>query len=247
MRPFLLLATRAEDTAADDEYAAFLRFSGLPEAALHRVRLEQAPDQVAAADLDRYAGIILGGSPFTWSVPDPDKSATQRRVEAEVDALLTRVVDEDLPFLGACYGIGTLGAHIGAVIDSTYAEPVGAVSISLTAEGEADPVLGSLPGSFEAFLGHKEAITRLPPVAVRLAESEACPVQAFRVGRNVYATQFHPELDVPGIQVRIDIYKHAGYFPPEAAEDLKARVAEASVVHPPEIVRRFVTHYADHM
>lgn len=247
MRPFLLLATRPEDAAADDEYAAFLRFSGLPKAALRRVRLEQAPEQVGVEDLDRYAGIILGGSPFTWSVPDQDKSETQRRVESEIDGLLTRVVAEDLPFLGACYGIGTLGGHIGALVDSTYAEPVGAVSVSLTDEGRADPVLAGLPSSFEAFLGHKEAITRLPAGAVRLAESAACPVQAFRVGRNVYATQFHPELDVPGIQVRIDIYKHAGYFPPETAEDLKARVAETSVVHPPAIVRRFVSHYSDDM
>ena len=30
VKPFLLLATRAEDAAADEEYAAFLRFSGLP-------------------------------------------------------------------------------------------------------------------------------------------------------------------------------------------------------------------------
>ena len=43
MRPFLLLATRAEDAAADDEYAAFLRFSGLDEPMLRRVRLERAP------------------------------------------------------------------------------------------------------------------------------------------------------------------------------------------------------------
>ena len=79
---------------------------------------------------------------------------------------------------------------------------------------------------------------------MRLAESSACPVQAFRVGDNVYATQFHPELDVAGIHVRIDIYKHAGYFPPDAADELKARVADSSVVHPPEIVQRFVSRYA---
>ncbi len=244
MRPFLLLATRAEDAAADDEYAAFLRFSGLPEARLRRVRLEQTPEQVAPEDLDGYAGIILGGSPFTWSVPPAEKSSTQRRVEAQIDRLLTRIVAEDLPFLGACYGIGTLGAHIGAVVDATYSEPVGAVEIALTDEGAADPVLGGLPECFEAFLGHKEAITSLPSSALLLARSAACPVQAFRVGGNVYATQFHPELDVPGIHVRIDIYKHAGYFPPDTAEDLKARCAQSSVVHPPQVVRGFVERYA---
>ncbi len=43
MKPFLLLAIRAEDVAADDEYAAMLRFSGLNEGQLRRVRIEQAP------------------------------------------------------------------------------------------------------------------------------------------------------------------------------------------------------------
>ena len=38
MKPFLLLGTRAEDAAADNEYDAFLAFSGLEEPALRRVR-----------------------------------------------------------------------------------------------------------------------------------------------------------------------------------------------------------------
>ncbi|HET6561191.1 MAG TPA: hypothetical protein VFG72_04895 [Marmoricola sp.] len=39
MRPFLLLATRAEDTAAEEEYAAFLRFRGLQPPRLERLPL----------------------------------------------------------------------------------------------------------------------------------------------------------------------------------------------------------------
>jgi GMP synthase (glutamine-hydrolysing) len=243
VRPFLLLATRAEDAAADDEYAAFLRFSGLAERQLRRVRLEQAPDQVDAADLDDCSGVILGGSPFTWCTPPDAKTAVQLRVEAEIDGLLDRIVADDLPFLGACYGIGTLGAHQGAVVDTTYSEPVGAVQVTLTEAGTGDPLTSALPARFEAFAGHKEAISELPGHAVLLASSPACPVQAFRVGTNVYATQFHPELDVPGIQTRIDVYKHAGYFHPGTADQLKADVAGTSVDAPPLLVRRFVELY----
>jgi GMP synthase (glutamine-hydrolysing) len=50
---------------------------------------------------------------------------------------------------------------------------------------------------------------------VILAYSESCPVQAFRVGTRVYATQFHPELDLDGLATRIEVYKYAGYFEPE--------------------------------
>ena len=77
-----------------------------------------------------------------------------------------------------------------------------------------------------------------------LAESAACPVQAFRVGRNVYATQFHPELDLAGICTRIDVYRHAGYFEPDQADVLKARAAEVDVRHPVTLLRNFVTVHA---
>lgn len=236
MKPFLLLATREVDLAADDEYQAMLRFSGLEESQLRRVRMEQGP--LGSVDLDDLSGVIIGGGPFNSS--DVEKSPVQVRVEAEISALLDEIVPRDFPFLGACYGIGTLGTHQGATVDRTYSEPVGATEITLTEEGRADRLFRALPDSFEAFLGHKEAINKLPGHAVNLASSAACPVQAFRVGNNVYATQFHPELDVAGIDVRVDVYKHAGYFDPSEAEDLKARARESNVVHPPVILRRFV-------
>src|SRR4051794_38193268 len=158
-------------------------------------------------DLDDHAGVLVGGGPFNSSDLPGAKSAVQLRVERELASLLDEIVARDYPFLGACYGVGTLGVHQGGVIDSTYAEPVQAAPVTLTEAGRDDPLLGVLPETFEAFVGHKEAVTRLPPTAVLLASSPDCPVQAFRVGRNVYATQFHPELDVPGIHTRIEIYR----------------------------------------
>ena len=74
--------------------------------------------------------------------------------------------------------------------------------------------------------------------------SAACPVQAFRVGRNVYATQFHPELDLEGVCTRIEVYRDAGYFEPDQAEVLKARAAEVDVTHPMTLLRNFVTTHA---
>jgi GMP synthase (glutamine-hydrolysing) len=240
-RPFLLLATRAEDAAADDEYAAFLRITGLAESQLHRVRLESAP--MSPVDLDDYAGVLVGGSPFTSSDLDAQKSPVQRRVEAELAALLDRVVPADKPFFGACYGVGTLGVHQGGVVDRTYGEPVSCVPITLTPAGRADPVLAGMPEVFDALVGHKEACRVLPPSAVLLASSPACPVQMFRVGRNVYATQFHPELDVPGVVTRARVYRHAGYFPPAELDELVARLSTAVVTEPGRMLAAFVDRY----
>ncbi|TKV28603.1 glutamine amidotransferase [Arthrobacter sp. NamB2] len=242
MKPFLLLATRAEDYAADAEYRSFLRYGGLDEAGLRRIRLEAEP--LPDLDLADYSGIFLGGSPFNSSDPEESKSAVQVRVEHELGRLLDRVVAEDFPFFGACYGVGTLGRHQGAVIDSSFAEPIGAVEITLTEDGVADPLLADLPSSFAAYVGHKEACATLPESAVLLASSATCPVQMFRVRQNVYATQFHPELDVEALVGRISTYRHAGYFPPEQADDYIERARATAVDQPAAILRAFVTRYA---
>jgi GMP synthase (glutamine-hydrolysing) len=242
VKPFLLLASRAEDAAADDEYLAYLRYTGLAEAQLHRIRMEAAP--LPRLELSEYSGVIVGGSPFTSSDPAEHKSDIQHRVERELFALLDRIVAQDFPFLGACYGVGTLGLHQGAVIDRTYGEGLGGVTVSMTSAGQQDPLLRGLPEQFTAFVGHKEACTVLPGGAVLLASSETCPVQMFRIRSNLYATQFHPELDVQGLTTRIDIYRHAGYFPPDSAEELMAQARQHTVTEPMAILRNFVERYA---
>jgi len=243
VKPFLLLAIRAEDAAADNEYDSFLTLGGLDESELGRVRLEQRA--LGDVDLRDWSGILLGGGPLNYTDPEELKTPVQRRVEADLRGLLDRVVDADFPFLGACYGIGALGRHQGAVVDRRYAEPIGTVPVTLTGEGRRDPLLRGLPATFDAFVGHKEALSRLPHHAVLLASSPACPVQAFRIGSRVYATQFHPELDAAGLCTRIDVYKHAGYFEAGQAGDLMALARRSSVTHPPEILRRFSRRYAD--
>jgi GMP synthase (glutamine-hydrolysing) len=240
--PFLLLSIRAEDAAADDEYAAMMRFAGLDTNGLHRIRLTHR--SLGNIDLADWSGIILGGGPYNVSDAADSKSQTQSRVESELLPLIGRVADRDFPFLGCCYGVGTLGSVVGATVDRTSAEPVGAITVILTEPGRRDPLFADLPDVFDAYGGHKEGASALPSDLVCLAYSADCPVQAFRVGDNVYATQFHPELDADGISTRIDVYKDYGYFAPETAESLKSAALQRSVEHPPTILRRFAERYA---
>jgi GMP synthase (glutamine-hydrolysing) len=240
VKPFLLLATRPEHDAADAEYASFLQLGGLSPDQLVRIRLEQAP--LPELDLNDYSGIFLGGSPFNSS--DPQKSALQQRVERDLRRLLDRVVPLDFPFFGACYGVGTLGIHAGGVVDSNYSEPVSAVEVTLTAEGRTDPLLAGMPESFAAYVGHKEALADLPPGAVLLATAQTCPVQMFRLGQNMYATQFHPELDEDAIVARIRVYANHGYFPPETRDAVISSVRGAAVGHAHLLLSAFVQRYA---
>ncbi|GAA1994183.1 glutamine amidotransferase [Isoptericola halotolerans] len=241
MKPFLLLATRAEDVAADGEYEAFCRYGALAPDQLHRVRLEERP--MPRLDLDRYSGIIVGGGPFNSSDPDSEKSDTQRRVEREFTTLLDEVVDRDFPFLGACYGVGTLGQYAGGVVDRLYGEAVGVATVELTQEGMADPLLAGLPPAFAAYVGHKEAMRGLPPGAVRLALSPRSPVQMFRLRSHLYATQFHPELDLAGLTQRVQVYRDYGYFAADEADDVVTRAAARPVTAPMRVVRNFVDRY----
>jgi GMP synthase (glutamine-hydrolysing) len=240
--PFMLLSIRAEDEAADDEYLAMMRFAGLDTAGLRRIRLTH--ESLGPVDLTEWSGIILGGGPYNVSDAPDSKSATQQRVESELLPLIDRIVDRDFPFLGCCYGVGTLGTVAGATVDRTYSEPVGAVTVTLKPAGRNDPLFADMPDVFDAYGGHKEAATSLPPDVVCLASSADCPVQAFRVGNNVYATQFHPELDADGICTRIDVYKNHGYFVPEDAESLKSAARQRDIAHPPTVLRTFVERFA---
>ncbi len=242
VKPFLLLGVRPEDVAADDEYSAMMRTAGLDESQLQRIRLDKQP--LGEISLDQWSGIILGGGPFQVSDARASKSEIQLRVESDLATLLDQIVARDFPFLGACYGIGTLGRHQGAVVDRTYGEPVGAVQISVTSAGAQDPVFGIADGPFGAFGGHKEAIRSLPPHAVSLASSDGCPVQAFRVATRVYATQFHPELDVDGLATRVQTYKFAGYFEPHEADLIVEAARSSGVDDPPNFIRRFVEVFA---
>ena len=118
------------------------------------------------------------------------------------------------------------------------------VPVTLTADGRADPLFAGMPETFEAFVGHKEAVRHLPAHATLLAASPSCPVQAFRVGTNVYATQFHPELDVAGISNRIRAYADYGYFAAGELDATLAAVRRAPVTHPSRMLRTFVDRYA---
>lgn len=241
VRPFLLITTRPEDDVVRTEREAFLTFTGLAPEDLHWLRIEQEDPPVLRAE--DWSGIFLAGSPFTTSDPAHEKSAAQNRAEAALATVLDQVIAQDIPFFGACYGVGTLGVHQGAVVDRTYGETVGAIPVTLTAEGKTDPLLqaAGMPDTFRGLVGHKEAIHTLPPHATLLASGENCPVQMFRVGTRQYATQFHPELDVPGIIERLGAYRGHGYVDPAEYDATVAKLRESDVPDTWKLLRGFAT------
>ena len=78
-----------------------------------------------------------------------------------------------------------------------------------------------------------------------LGTGEACPVQMYRHGDNIYVTQFHPELDIVSLEQRMRIYSNAGYFHPDDFDILIAMARNSGVAeHPHRLLRNFVLRYA---
>lgn len=242
MSPFLILQLRPEDAAADEEFAAFLERGGLAQADVRRVRLDAAP--LPALSLDDFAGVIVGGGPGCVSDAPEGKDPLEARIEADIMGLMPEILSRDMPFLGCCYGMGILGAALGAPVGKArYGEPIGGVACTVTDAGAVDPLLDGVPSEFRALVGHKEAVEDLPDGAVHLVASAPCPFQMIRTGQNVYATQFHPEARGENFANRIEIYRDRGYFAPEDAGTLTRAVLAEEITAPERILQNFVTRF----
>lgn len=240
MKPFLILQLRPEDALSDSEFEAFLKYGGLEPTQVHRIRMEK--DGLPFLNLDSFSGVIVGGGPC--EVSNPQKNEIQTRFEEPLFNLIREIVRRDFPFFGACYGIGALSFAMGGEVSKAkYAESAEATTITLSQNARHDSLLKSIPKEFRAFGGHKESCQDVPEKAVLLASSKICPVHMIRFGKNVYATQFHPELDAEGLGLRILAYKNLGYFPPEEAEKLIHSALQEKVTIPMKIFKAWVDRY----
>lgn len=240
-KPFLVIQLRPEDATAESEFAAIKQFGGLSDGETVGLRAER--NGISPIDLNAYSAIIVGGSPFDVSTPKQQKSPIQHKIEGDFHTLFDTITDQDFPFLGCCSGNGLLGSYCGATISGKYREAVGGVDIEITAAGQRDSLLEGFPPTIRALVGHKEACDTLPPGCELLATSSSCPVQMFRLKQNIYATQFHPEADAEGFAIRINIYRHHGYFDPATADDLIATLRKEKTPYAQMILHRFVERY----
>ncbi len=232
------------DGPADGEFADFLKYGGLKESEVRRIRIEK--ESIANINPSDYSAIILGGGPSNISDDENLKPDYQKRFENELKAIYPQIFENDIPFMGSCYGFGSIAAFAGATISKEkYSEEVGFIEVNFTEQSKSDSLLKDLPKSFTAFCGHKEACQNVPNGAVLLASSETCPVQMIRFGQNIYATQFHCELDAEGIATRIRYYKNHGYFEPHAADELIKKTKNVITAEAQLILRRFVERYRD--
>ena len=185
MRPLVLVI----QNEIDDPVALvgeWISEVGVDVEVIHAYRGEPVPASLPA----KFSGsIAMGGYmganddiEFPWLI--------------DARSLMKDVVANDIPFFGICLGGQLLAAAVDGKVGPTPVPEIGVASFRVTADAATDSVFGHLAGKVViAAEWHKDYISDLPDDAVVLAGNDVCPVQAFRMGENVYGVQFHPEVD----------------------------------------------------
>lgn len=112
--------------------------------------------------------------------------ATEKRLIRESIAAGKKV-------LGVCLGAQLIASALGARVYPNAEREIGWFEIRRTSAAAGHPLGSALPERYKVFHWHGDTFD-LPPGAVHLAESDACKHQAFAVGTNVLAFQFHMEM-----------------------------------------------------
>jgi len=108
--------------------------------------------------------------------------------------LMREFESDNKAVLGICLGSQLIARAFGGENKIGGHREFGWHDVSVTNAAAADPVFRVLPETFPIFQWHDDSFT-LPPRATLLATGSNVANQAYRVGRAVYATQFHFEAD----------------------------------------------------
>ena len=103
-----------------------------------------------------------------------------------------------MPILGICLGGQLIARTLGALVHANHTKEIGWYDVHPASHAEQDPLIGEFNETEKIFQWHGDTF-EIPHSAVHLASSRACSNQAFRYQTNVYAFQFHLEVDEPMI------------------------------------------------
>jgi GMP synthase (glutamine-hydrolysing) len=153
-----------------------------PGATIH---VRRAPEGDLPKDPLAFDRIILSGS--KTSALDDAPWINQ------LFEFIKKSVEGKKHFLGICYGHQALVRTLGGreYLRRASVAEFGWTHIKVT---DSSSILRGLPDSFHSFSAHFEEVSQLPNGMKKLAQSEACGIQACQVkGLPVFGLQFHPE------------------------------------------------------
>jgi len=135
--------------------------------------------------------IVLGG-PISAACDEQRYPFFEREL-----AVVCQYLDSGKPIIGICLGAQLIAMASGAKVSSMGGKEIGFAPLTLTAAGKTSVLAGLSDTPVLHWHGDQFDI---PANAIHLASTSACPHQAFSIGRNVLALQFHLEVDVCKIE-----------------------------------------------
>jgi len=146
------------------------------------------PKKQQLPELQNITGIIITGS--------HDMVTDRTSWLEDSSAWLRECAQKNIPILGVCFGHQLLAQAFGGLVDNNIEGPeIGTVGINLNENAENDALFGYLPQTFLAHETHTQSVLQLPKNATVLAYNCHDFCQAFRIGKNIWGVQFHPEHD----------------------------------------------------
>jgi GMP synthase (glutamine-hydrolysing) len=178
--------------------------------------------------LDGYDGLVVLGGPM--NVDDVERHP---HLETEV-RLIGEAVERRLPILGICLGAQLIARALGAAVRPGAGREIGWYDVTLHPDAADDPLFEHFGPSERIFQWHGDAFD-LPEGAVHLASSPLCPHQAFRFGDNVYALQFHLEVDQPMIERWLGVPENRAELAALGGRALPGQIRRETPAHVPRL------------
>lgn len=153
----------------------------------HEIRLFQAgvDDLTLVASDPADLLVVLGGPIGVY------ETEAYPWLEVEINVIRQRL-EAELPMIGACLGAQLIAAAAGARVYPGTRE-IGWAPITPTQAGLGSPLAALASADWEVLHWHGDTFD-LPAGAELLASTDATPHQAYAIGKQVLALQFHPEV-----------------------------------------------------
>jgi len=144
--------------------------------------------------------------------------------------------------VGICLGAQLIADLLGGAVTRNAHKEIGWFPMELSPEAKRAGLGAVLPWSFDAFHWHGETFS-IPPGAMPLGHSEACPNQGFLFDKRVLGLQFHLEMTDAGAH---DLILHGA---DELVEAPYIQNSETMLVEPKRFsaANRLLAQLLDHL